>query len=471
MTAARSWLAPADGRPKLAENQIGQASLTDATLGAASAPSAPVVSPAYRTYALWLLLVIYIFNFIDRSVVNILAEPIKEELNLADWQLGLMSGFAFAIFYTVLGLPIARLAERRNRAVIISISVAVWSAFTAICGLAQNFIQLVLARIGVGVGEAGCTPPAHSLISDYVPKEQRASALAFYSMGTPLGGLVGLVVGGLVADAYGWRAAFFVCGIPGLFLAVLAFFTLVEPRTKAAMKAIQAAAPTASVREVVRALMKKRTFWMISGAVAIIAFLGYGHSAFTASFFLRVHGPEVAALAAEFGLQSIGFLGLALGLVGGLSGAVGAFVGGLIADRYGMRDLRAYMSVPAIAGLISMVLYAFALTRDSAALTLGLLAINGVLASLWYGPVYATAQSIVPAHMRATTAAVLLFIVNLIGLGLGPLLTGLLSDVLAASMGPGEGIRWSLIGTGILAIPAFFFFWIARRSIREDAVG
>ena len=195
-----------------------------------SAVSASPYSPAYTRYAMFLLLGIYIVNFLDRAVVNILAEPIKNDLGLADWQLGLMSGLAFAIFYTVLGIPIARMAERKNRPIIIGTAVALWSGFTALSGTANSFIQLVIFRIGVGVGEAGCTPPAHSLIADYVPKEKRASALAFYSMGTPLGGLLGLVMGGLVADAYGWRAAFLVAGAPGVLFALLCWFTLKEPR-------------------------------------------------------------------------------------------------------------------------------------------------------------------------------------------------------------------------------------------------
>ena len=171
-------------------------------------PTVPPLAAPKRRYALTVLLVIYILNFLDRQVVNILAEPIKLELGLADWQVGVLTGLAFALFYTFLGLPIARLAERGNRVKIISVAVAIWSLFTMACGLATNFVQLLLARIGVGVGEAGCTPPAHSLISDYAPKEKRASALAFYSLGIPLGSLAGMALGGLIADAYGWRAAF-----------------------------------------------------------------------------------------------------------------------------------------------------------------------------------------------------------------------------------------------------------------------
>ncbi|MDZ4373705.1 MAG: MFS transporter [Phenylobacterium sp.] len=221
-------------------------------------------SKGYTRYAMWLLLGIYIINFLDRQVINILAEPIKEELQLADWQLGLMSGLAFAIFYTVLGIPIARLAERKNRPIIIGSAVAVWSGFTALCATATNFWQLIFYRIGVGVGEAGCTPPAHSLISDYVPKEKRASALAFYSMGTPIGGLLGLVMGGLVADAYGWRAAFLVAGVPGLIFAALAIFTLKEPRRIMAQHANHIAAASATFGETMAYLAKRQTFWFIA---------------------------------------------------------------------------------------------------------------------------------------------------------------------------------------------------------------
>jgi MFS family permease len=435
----------------------------------AAARPASELSQGYRSYALGLLLLIYVLNFVDRSVINILAEPIKNELNLADWHIGLMSGLAFAIFYTTLGLPIARLADTRNRPLIISAALAVWSIFTALSGLAQNFTQLVLARIGVGIGEAGCSPPSHSLITDYVPRERRASALAFYSMGTPLGALVGMAVGGIVADAYGWRVAFFVCGLPGIAVAVLAALTLVEPRSA---RAPAEHAKSSDFRTTLKLLALKRTFWLIAFAASIKAFIGYGHAPFTASFFLRNHPEEIAALAAGFGLKSVGFTGLALGVIGGTAGAVGALLGGFIADRFGARDLRAYVSVPAIAALISMPVYIFAITTETAALGIGVLAINAILGTLWYGPVYATAQSIVPPHMRATAAAVILFVINLIGLGLGPLAVGALSDVLAVTwdLGKAEGIRWALILSTLPNVIAFALFWRARQTIRAEIV-
>ncbi len=435
-------------------------------------PTIREVSPGYRRYAVWLLFLVYVFNFIDRQIVTILAEPIKRDLGIADWQLGLMTGTAFAIFYCTLGIPIARLAERRNRPWIISLSLAAWSGFTALCGLAQNFWQLVLARIGVGVGEAGCTPPAHSLIADYTPKEQRASAMAIYSMGNPVGALIGVVTGGLIADAFGWRTAFLVVGLPGILLAIVAALTLIEPRMKRAAAAAREAAqaPQHSFGDAMRVLRKKRTFWYMAFGVSIVAFVGYGHAPFGASFFLRVHGAEIEQLAAQFGLGPIGFVGLSLGLILGIAAGVGVYIGGIIADRYGARDLRAYMGIPGIAVLASVPIYTIALLMPTFLPVLPILAVNSVLVSLWQGPVYATVQNIAPVHMRATAASIFLFIANLIGLGLGPLAVGLASDILAGPFGLGsaEGVRWALIGSQFLAIPAFVCFWLARRTIREE---
>ncbi|WP_293677376.1 MFS transporter [uncultured Phenylobacterium sp.] len=439
---------------------------------AAAGPEVMPFSKGYTRYAMFLLLGIYIVNFLDRQVINILAEPIKNDLGLADWQLGLMSGLMFALFYTFLGIPIARLAERKNRAVIIGGAVAVWSGFTALCATAGNFTQLLVYRIGVGVGEAGCTPPAHSLIVDYTPKEKRASALAFYSMGVPIGSLLGLAMGGVIADAYGWRTAFLVAGAPGLIFAVLAFFTLKEPRRVMASHAKGIAVASATFGETVAYLMKRRTFWFIALAAAVKAFIGYGHAPFTASFFLRNHTVEIAGLAADFGLKSVGFLGLAIGVITGIGGAIGSVTGGWIADKYGKADLRAYMVAPAIAALLGIPIYIIAVSVDSAVLGLSMLAINAFLATLWYGPVYATGQSVAPPHMRATAAAILLFIVNLIGLGLGPLAVGILSDWLNTGLGLGsaEGVRWALIISALFGVVAFGCFWAARKTIREETI-
>jgi MFS family permease len=435
--------------------------------GEAATPAAAPYSRAYTRYAMWLLLGIYIVNFIDRSVINILAEPIKQDLKLADWQLGLMSGLAFAILYTFLGVPIARFAEHSHRPRIISIAAATWSGFTILCGVAGNFWQLLLFRGGVGVGVAGCTPPAHSLIVDYHPIEKRASALAFYSLGGAIGTLLGLVIGGLVYDAYGWRISFMVAGLPGLALAVLAFFTLREPRRMLARHAAAAHASASTFGQTVAYLFKTPTFWFVAFGATIFNFSG--GTAFTASFFLRNHTVEVAALAAGLGLKSVGFLGLAIGLTNA-AGAVGIWLGGWITDRYGARDLRNYMVAPAVAALLIMPVRVALYTVDSTGLALALLTGVAFLGGFWWGPVFSAGQSVVPPHMRATSAAILLFLINLLGAGMGPLVLGLVSDYFnhGLGMGPAEGVRWALLASVVVGFGAFACFWAARRTIRED---
>lgn len=449
--------------------------MTDATApadGVASpAPSHDVepVSPGYRRYALVLLLVIYTLNFLDRQVVNILAEPIKKDLHLKDWQLGMMTGLAFAVFYTVLGLPIARLAERTNRTWIISGAIAAWSGFTMLCGAAGNFTQLILARIGVGVGEAGCSPPAHSLITDYVPADKRASAIAFYSIGTPLGSLLGMAMGGVVADLWGWRAAFLVAGAPGLLMAALAFLTLKEPR-RARPAGVAHSGP--GLVEALREILGKRTFWLMAIGASIVAFAGYGNSAFIGSFYFRNHAQEAAATAAMFGLKTAGFLGLALGIVGGVAGILGSWVGGQVSDHLARSDIGGRMLIPAVAAIARAPFYMAGMLSGSMIAAMALLAIPTFLNSMWYGPVYGSVQGLVRPQTRATAAAVILFIINLIGLGFGPLLVGLLSDFFAdgLAMGEGQGVRWALMSSSASVLVASVLFWLARKTIREDTV-
>src|SRR5688572_14805940 len=337
-----------------------------------SAAEAPVVPPValpgrgYRSYALGLLMLIYVVNFIDRQVVAILAEPIKQDLGLADWQLGLMTGLAFAVLYTVLGVPIARFAERGDRPLIIAAAVAVWSGFTALSGMAQTFTHLILARIGVGVGEAGCTPPALSLIADTVPAEQRASAVSVYMLGAPVGGLFGLAAGGLIADAFGWRMAFVLVGLPGLALAAIAALTLREPRrgrTQAAVAAAAAGAP--SFREALAELAGKRTYWRVVGGITIKSFASYGAGAFLASYFFRNYPEQLAKMAAMFGLGSAGFLGLMLGVTAGVMAIIGTLLGGRLADHFARRDRRAYAVIPAVGAIGALPFSLAFLTTDS----------------------------------------------------------------------------------------------------------
>lgn len=436
----------------------------------------PALSAAYRRYAMFLLLLICIINYLDRQVVYILGEPIKEELQLADWQLGLLSGLAFGLLYTFLGLPIARLAERANRPLIIASATGIWSIFTVLCAYVTNFSQLLLARVGVGVGEAGCTPPAHSLIVDTAPPEKRSSALAFYGMGPPLGGLLGMAFGGLIADAYGWRTAFLLAGAPGLAFAVLAAMTLVEPRKRLEQANAKLREATPSMIATLKYLWSKESYRFMACAQILKVFIQLGYAPFLASFYLRNHTQELETSAARLGdgfgydLGAIGLLGLVLGFSNGLGGALGVWFGGALADRLGTRDARNYVRIPAIAAIVAIPVFVTAMLVDSAIVSLLLIALHGCIASIWYGPAFAAAYSVSPGNMRATNSALLLFLANLFGLGLAPLGVGIISDVLGTDIGAGEGLRWALIMLSMIGFVTAWLFWRCGRTLRDDMV-
>ncbi len=445
-------------------------------VGAAGAVATAPLEAGPRRYVLALLMIAYTLSFLDRQVLSILVEPIKNELKVSDAAMGVLTGPVFVIFYTFLGIPIAWLADRRSRPVIITVCLTLWSAFTALSGLASSYIPLALARLGVGFGEAGCNPSSHSLIADISTPAQRASGLAFYSLGVPVGTLIGLAMGGLVADAYGWRAAFMVAGAPGLVLAAVIGLTVREPRARPApgpaALAQSLVQPLRDLADTVKALRDKPSFWFAALATGFSAFVGYGLLFFNASFFLRCHTAELAQIAAGFGLKSKGFLGLALGAVNGVGGFAGTVIGGWIADRAAMRDRRLFASVPAAAALIAVPAVFVIYLTPHVLPALALLLIPNVALTIWYGAVYSTAQSVVAPHRRATAAALLLLILNLIGLGLGPTFLGAASDFLAKAqhLGTAEGLRWAIIVTGCFNLLAAGLFWMARRTVREDVV-
>ncbi len=407
---------------------------------------------------LWILLTVYVFNFIDRQIVNILAEPIARDLDLSDTQIGLMTGLAFALFYTVLGIPIARFADRptTSRPRLIAVALALWSAMTALCGLAQNFWQLLLARIGVGVGEAGCTPPAHSLISDIVPPEKRASALAFYSLGIPVGSLLGMVIGGLLADYLGWREAFVVVGLPGVVLALVVWFVLKDPRRSDAAAVLHAKSQPAAMPlgKAVAEVMRSRAFVLLVCAGSAASFLSYGKTTWTTIFFQRTHE------------MTPGQVGLWFGIIGGVGGILGTWLGGYLADRFGATNRRHVLSAPAIGMALAVPLAIGAYQAPSWPMALVLLFIPTVFNSFYYGPCYSAAQGLVPMRARAIAAASLLFFQNLIGLGLGPLFFGMLSDWLQPAYGA-DSVRYVLYGAAVLGLVPAFFFW--RCSLHLDA--
>ncbi len=434
-------------------------------------PQAPTLGAGQRTYVLLVLTLIYTLAFVDRQIINILAEPIKHELHLADWQMGALAGFAFAMLYTVVGLPIARYSEYGNRSRIISAALLVWSGFTALSGLAGNFAHLLLARIGVGVGEAGCVPPSHSLITDITPREKRASALAIFSAGVPLGSLVGLGVGGLVAHAYGWRTAFFLCGIPGIALALLVLLTIRDPRMQAAKDAATPAKDVPTLWQTFSMLRKQRSFLWLTAGASMVSFTAFAHQTFYASFYLRNHGADLESLAASLGVGgALGVLGLCLGLIVGLAGTCGSVIGGRLADRFGATDAGGYMIVPIWSNLLAVPFLVAVFAVPDGRMSLLLLLIPTFFKLMWFGPVFAGVQSLVAPGTRATAVALFLFVVNIVGLGLGPVFMGALSDVLGHAMGPAEGLRVALIVLSVqLVVPAFCFAR-ARRTLSQETI-
>jgi MFS transporter, Spinster family, sphingosine-1-phosphate transporter len=408
---------------------------------------------------LWILLIVYIFNFIDRQIVNILAEPIARDLDLSDTQIGLMTGLAFALFYTVLGIPIARFADRAttNRPKLIATALALWSAMTALCGLAQNFWQLLLARIGVGVGEAGCTPPAHSLISDMVPPERRGSALAFYSLGIPVGTLLGMVIGGTLADFVGWREAFLIVGLPGVGMALVVWFVLRDPRQADAAAILRGQGQPAALPlgQAVGEVLRSRAFVLLLCAGSAASFLAYGKTTWTTIFFQRTHD------------LSPGQVGLWFGLIGGVGGILGTWLGGYLADRFGAKNRRHVLSAPAIGMALAVPIALLAYQASSWPLALVLLFLPTVFNSFYYGPTYSAAQGLVPLRARAIAAATMLFFQNLIGLGLGPLFFGMLSDWLQPTYGA-DSVRYVLYGAAVLGLAPAFFFWRCGLRLNEE---
>jgi predicted MFS family arabinose efflux permease len=365
-------------------------------------------------YTLGLLLTIYVVNHIDRQIMTILAESVKMDLALSDTQLGLLMGGAFAIFYTLAGIPIARFADRSNRSNIISVALVVWSAMTIASGMAGNFIQLLAARVGVGVGEAGCTPPAHSMISDSFPAEKRATALSTYQLGVPIGTLFGLTAGGYLAQELGWQTAFFIVGLPGLILAVVAKLTLHEPeRGKFDPGADKSVEPLGQTLRFMASLPSMRH--CLIGAALQTLFL-YGVGAFHASFLQRVHEVSLPAT------------GVQLGLIAGIAGGISVFFAGWLGDRISSRDVRGYWWICAIGAVLSLPFSYVAYTTESANLAVAMIACATLLNHTYSGVTHAIMQSLVKPRMRATMSAIALFVMNLVGGGLGPIAVGQLSD-------------------------------------------
>ena len=407
------------------------------------------ISNARRNYVLGMLVALYFLNFVDRQIVNILVEPIKADLGLADWQLGIISGFAFAALYATLGIPIARMADRGRRVDIIAGAVALWSAMTAVCGLAQNFVQLALARVGVGVGEAGLTPPAHAMIADLFPEERRGTAMAIYQMGVPAGALIGLMAGGFIAEIWGWRAAFLAVGLPGIAVAAIVRFTVPEPERSAD------AAPQPAFGASVAALWRIASFRHITVAFALSSFAIFAFNAWFPALLGRVHGMNTAEIAAWVG--PLGFV----------SGVLGSFFGGYLGDRLGVEDKRWYLFVVAAGLIASIPLYVVVLFAANTTVTLIVYFAPSFLGALVMGPTFAMVQSLAPVRLRAMASSIVLFFANMIGLGLGPTTIGVVSDLLMPELGP-DSLRWALV----LILPVLGWcaahYVAATRTLAED---
>lgn len=364
-----------------------------------------------------LLLVAYVFNFLDRQILGILAQPIKTDLHLSDTQFGAIGGLAFALLYSLLGIPLAYLADKTSRSAVIAGSLAVWSGFTALCGAAGGFGQLFLCRLGVGVGEAGGVAPSYALIADYFPPDRRARALAIFYLGVPIGLAGGTLMGAYIAHAISWRAAFLVMGIAGILLAPLMMLILRDVPVAA----------TPGSRERIRAvfpiLARKPAFWLLAFASSFSSLCGYGLALWTPSVLMRSFGLDLVATG--------NFLASAL-LIGG---CIGVFAGGWLADRLGRRVQEWYATLPAIAWLLSVPAWGFGLFAPNLWIAWPLLVLGNALNLLWLSPVTTAVQHLAPRSMRSTASASFLLINNLVGLGAGPLIIGRLSDVLKVPFG------------------------------------
>ncbi len=408
----------------------------------------------YKIYVLLLLLVVYISNYADRMILSVLMPAIKAEFQVSDAALGFLAGTAFAVFYATLGVPIAIMADRGNRKTIISIAVAIWSVMTAVCGLAQNYWQFAFARVGVGVGEAGGSPPSHAIISDMFAPKNRATALGIFALGVPFGLFVGLYGGAHIAATYGWRTTFYVLGIPGLILSLLVMFTIREPRRGAS----DGAAPVGEappLMTTIRHMLNQPSLVHVFAGATITTLVGYAGVQWWPTFVMRSHGLSMTDLS------------LFLALVFGVAGGLGTFFGGYIADQFSKRDLKWMPRIVTIATLVGLPFGLALYLTDSSAIVFALIGIPAALGAVYLPPTYAMTQGLVDVRMRTVASALLLFVINLIGMGIGPFLAGYISDALAPTYGK-DSLRYALFAISFLNIWAAGHYWLAGNYFERD---
>lgn len=410
-----------------------------------------------RGLTLLLLTVTYFFSFMDRQILAILLEPIKADLKLSDTQLGLLSGLAFAIFYAGLGIPVARFADRSNRRNIIAISLAIWSAMTALCGLAQNFVQLLLARIGVGIGEAGSSPPSHSIIADLYPPEKRAGAMGIYAAGVVLGGGFGTMIGGYLAEHFGWRTAIMAVGLPGLALAIIVRLLVVEPRRGLADKARALPAEHLPLSQGFTSLWAQPAARHLVAAVTLTSLIGYALSAFGPSYMIRSFDMKVSTV------------GLILGPLVAIIGTISGIGGGWIADRWAKRrGIHVQSWLVAILKTVALPFLLFVYLAPSFEIAVIAYSIALLFQNSYLGPTFALIQGLAPLRMRALWAAITLLVINMIGLGLGPTLIGVLSDLYRPALGT-ESLRYALLTMAAVTPWAIWHYWRAGVHLRAGA--
>jgi MFS family permease len=426
------------------------------------------VSDGYRNYVLFLLFLVYGLSYVDRQILSILMEPIRQEFNFGDTELGVLGGVAFAIFYATLGIPIARFADRHSRVNIIAMSLLVWSVATALTGRAVGFWHLFLARVGVGIGEAGCNPSAYSIISDYFPAKKRATAQSVYSLGVYLGQFLGFVTAGYVAHEYGWRAAFYVVGLPGIAMAIIVKLTLREPPRGFSEPAgyVPTAAPKATA--VLSKLGSLPSFRNLSLASGLHALVAYGLNSYYSAFLMRSHGMSLKETSTALAIIT---------LTGGLAGT---YLGGKLSDLFAQRhggDPRYQMWVPAWSLLLNIPAWLLALLLPSQYASMALMIPAIALGATYLGPSIAATHQLVGVRERAVSGALLLFVLNLIGIGMGPMLTGVISDALRDSMvatgmelelARADGLKYALCIMSMANIWSAFHYFRAAKTLRED---
>ena len=423
---------------------------------ASTSPAAERYSESYRRYVLAVLVLCYIANVMDRNVLAQLLEPIRREFHASDAELGLLSGIAFAFFYSVFGIPLAAWADRGSRRSVLAFAVGLWSVMTALCGAATSFAGLLLARVGTAVGEAGGSPPSHSLIADYFPARRRATALALFAVAVPVGGALGAFLGGWGNELYGWRRTFLLVGLPGVLLALLVRFTIDEPSRDAAPGGV-VVAPPPRLRESARFLWRCRAFRHLTLAAGLHSVVIYAAGAWSNSFLLRAHHVSSGAAGSWMALLQVAGIG-------------GTLLGGLLADALSRRsgDARWYLWVPGIATVAGVPFQLLGYQASALAVVLGCFAVSTIAGATFFGPSFAVTQSIAPPRMRALAAAVLLFMQTMIGLGIGPWAVGAVSDHLRPSLGDGRALGMGLTLVALVNLWAAAHYALSARTYRAD---